>query len=124
MASIGSGSQQKGKAYERKISNLLTKTFGVQVRRTPSPERWKSTNLGDLNASKNEKTILNDFFWECKKRENFSPLAWYEKAKGDSDQYQIPVVVASKNHEDDFVFLSLSDFLKILVELDGYRKSK
>lgn len=122
MASRGSGSQQKGKAYERSIGNILTRAFGVQVRRTPSPERWKTTNLGDLNASKDESTILNDFFWECKKREAFAPLTWYKKAQNDSGPNQKPVVVASKNHEDNFVFLSLMDFLQLLIELEEYRK--
>jgi len=122
MASIGSGSQQKGKAFERKIAKIISDTLGIDFRRTPSPERWK-TNKGDGNAPTYIKTIAHDFMWEMKCRESWNILDWYKKAADDSQgTFKKPVVVASRNHENSYVFLTLEDFLKILTELDGYRK--
>lgn len=122
MASPGRGSQQKGKNHEREIAKLLSVTFGVDVRRTPSPERWK-TIKGDVNVGTWVKSIVADFMWECKNRESWNILDWYRKAADDTEgTYKIPVVVASKNNETNYVFLSLEHFLRILKELDGYRK--
>lgn len=121
MAKPGSGSQQKGKNHEREVAKLISDALGIDFRRTPSPERWK-TNKGDGNAPRWIKTIAHDFMWEMKCRESWSILDWYKKAKDDAGPYQMPVVVASKNFEDNYAFLKLSDFLRILKELDGYRK--
>jgi len=61
--------------------------------------------------------------WEMKSRESWNILDWYKKAADDSQgTFKKPVVVASRNHENSYVFLTLEDFLKILTELDGYRK--
>lgn len=123
MASRGAGSQQKGKEHEREVAKILSSKLGIDFRRTPSPERWK-TIKGDINGPTYQKTIANDFMWECKKRESWAILDWYRKAKDDSAGYQIPIVVASKNYEQNYVFMSLDDFLRILKELDGYRKGE
>ena len=122
MASRGAGSHKKGADYERKIAKQLSELFGTTVKRTPAQESAK-IHGGDVNAHKGDDTILVDFFWELKKREAWSILDWYKKAKDDcSGTRQMPIVVASKNNEDDYVFLSLSDFSRILRELEGYRK--
>lgn len=124
MASRGSGSRQKGKNYELKLAKFFKAEFGVDVKRTGAQERWKAHG-GDINAPAYTYTILNDFFWEAKNRESWAILDWYKKAN--DDNYGTPkktVVVVSKNHEDDYVFLSLRDFTNILKELDGYRKEE
>lgn len=122
MASRGAGSHKKGADYERRVAGILTETFGVKVQRTPAQESAKLYG-GDVNAHVADNTILTDFFWELKKREAWSIIDWYKKAKDDcSGTRQIPIVVASKNNEDDYVFLTLSDFSRILRELEGYRK--
>ena len=123
MASIGRGARDKGANYERRVAKILSAKFGVPVKRTGSQERWGFYS-GDVNAPKNIKTILNDFFWECKNREAWAILNWFSKAKDDVRGDSMPVVVASKNNEDDYVFLTLQDFLKILYELEGYRKEE
>ena len=123
MASIGKGARDKGANYERKIAKILSAKFGVPVKRTGSQERWGFYS-GDVNAPKDITTVLNDFFWECKNREAWSILDWYAKAKDDVKGNSIPVVVASKNNEGDYVFLSLQDFLRILYELEGFRQEK
>lgn len=122
MASRGAGSHKKGADYERKIAKYLSQAFGTEVKRTPAQESAK-IHGGDVNAHKGDDTILTDFFWELKKRETWSIIDWYKKAVDDCGATrQIPIVVASKNNEDDYVFMSLKDFTRILRELDGYRK--
>lgn len=124
MASIGRGARNKGGNYERKIAKLFTERFGTKVKRTGGTERSKIVNLGDINASKNVDTILNDFFWELKCREKWAILDWYKKAKDDAGPYHIPIVVASRNHEDDYAFMKLDHLIRLLVELDGYRREE
>lgn len=124
MASRGSGSQQKGKNHEREVSKLISDALGIDFRRTPSPERWKATK-GDGNAPSWQKTIAHDFMWEMKCREAWSILDWYKKAKDDTGESgRIPVVVAKRNREDNYAFLTLTDFLALLAELDAYRKNE
>ena len=120
MASRGRGSYQKGANYERKIAKILADTFAVTVKRTGAQESAK-VHGGDVNAHRGEKTVINDFFWECKARESWSLIDWLKKAQDDSG-FRPALVVATRNHEDDYAFMRLSDFLRILKELDGYRK--
>lgn len=125
MASRGRGARTKGADFERRISKLLTSRFGIDVKRTGGTERSKIVNKGDVNASKYQDTLLNDFFWELKNRESWAILDWYKKAVDDAQGTTLkPLVVATKNFEKDYVFLSLDDFLSILVELEGYRKEE
>lgn len=124
MASRGSGSQKKGSDFERKIARKLKEVFGVDVKRTGTQERWKAHG-GDVNPPSYSNTILKDFFWECKNRENWAILNWFKKAQDDSSKSgQIPVVVASKNHEDDYAFLRFEDFIDIIKELEEYKKKE
>ena len=123
MASRGRGARNKGATFERALSKKLSSAFGIDVKRTGGTERSKIVNKGDVNASKYIKTILNDFFWEAKNRESWSIIDWYKKACDDAQGTVLkPVVVATKNQEKDYVFMSLDDFIKVLVELEGYRK--
>lgn len=123
MASSGKGSRDKGAQYERDIANQFSDKFDLDVSRTGSQERW-SFYGGDVHAPQGEETILNDFFFELKNRESLpkTVLKWYKKARDDADgSYKIPALITTKNYEDDYVMLTLDNFLKILKELDGYR---
>jgi hypothetical protein len=123
MATPGRGSQQKGKNHEREVAKIISEALGVSAKRTASPERWK-INKGDINAPLWEESIMHDFVWEAKCRESWSILDWYHKLEDDIGlTTKLPVVVASKNHEDQYVFLKLDHFLRVLKELDGYRKA-
>jgi hypothetical protein len=123
MASVGKGARDKGANFERDIARKLATAFGVEVRRTGAQERWKSTNGGDVNARKGEDTVLNDFFFELKCQEKWNLLEWYKKAVDDvGGMHQIPMVVAKKNRESEYCFLKLDDMIRLLQELDGYRK--
>ena len=120
MASRGKGARNKGANYERKLAKILSDRFGVKVKRTGAQESAK-VHGGDVNAHRGEDTILNDFFWEAKCREAWQIIDWLKKAQDDSGM-RPAIVVATKNNEDDYAFLKLDDLLRILVELDGYRK--
>ena len=115
-------SQKKGKAYERHLANKLKDWFKEDVRRTGAQEKWKSRS-GDVNP-RNSSSILGRYHWEAKKREAWAILEWWKKAKDDAETYRTPVVVASRNNEDDYVFMKLEDFLKLLKELDGFLKKE
>lgn len=122
MASPGRGSYQKGANYERKIAKLLSDTFGVVVKRTGAQESAK-VHGGDVNTHRGNDSILNDFFWECKAREAWSIIDWLKKAQDDEGQIGRPaVVVATRNNEADYAFMRLEIFLRLLKELDSYRK--
>lgn len=122
MASRGAGSYKKGADFERKIAKLFSEKFGVQVKRTGAQESSK-VHGGDVNAHRGEKTILNDFFWECKARESWSLIDWLQKAQDDSG-FRPAVVIATRNYEAEYAFLKLEDFIRLLIELDGYRNEK
>lgn len=124
MASKGKGSRDKGANFERKIADRFSERFNIDVNRTGSQERW-SYYGGDVHAPDGSDTILNDFFFELKNRENLPKtiIKWYQKAVDDAEgSYKTPVVITTKNYEDDYVFMTLDDFEKILFELEGYRK--
>jgi hypothetical protein len=124
MASRGAGAYKKGADYERKIAKYLQSLFGIEVKRTPAQESAK-VHGGDVNAPKYLNSILSDFFWELKRRESWDLIGWHKKACDDAGMSrQIPVVVTTKNREEDYVFLKLSDFARLLKELDGYRKGE
>lgn len=123
MASRGKGARDKGANYERKIADRFSDRFGIEVNRTGSQERW-SYYGGDVHSTDKE-TILNDYFFELKNRENLPKtiIKWYEKASDDAEgSYKQPVVICTRNHETDYVFMSLDDFEKVLYELEGYRR--
>ena len=120
MATIGRGSQIKGADFEREIAQFLSKYFIQQVKRTPSPEKYK-WHSGDLGC-RDTYSILARFHWELKKREAGSIYGWYHKAEDDAETLKIPVVVFSKNRESNYVCLSLTNFCGLLKELEGFLK--
>lgn len=124
MASTGKGARNKGARFEREIAELLSDKFDIQVKRTGAQERW-SFYGGDVHAPLNQETVLNDFFFELKNRESMPKtiIKWYQKAADDAEgQMKKPAVVCTRNHEDTYVFLTLQDFLAILLELEGFRQ--
>jgi hypothetical protein len=124
MASRGAGSYKKGADYERKIAKYLQGVFNIPVKRTPAQESAK-VHGGDVNAPKYLNSILSDFFWELKRRESWDLIGWHKKACDDAgNSNQIPIVVTTKNREEDYVFLRFNDFVRILNELEGFRKEE
>lgn len=124
MAKPGRGSYVKGANFERKIAKLLSQKFGVDVKRTGAQESAK-VHGGDVNTHRGNKSVLNDFFWECKAREQWDLIGWLKKAQDDEGLIGRPaVVVATRNNQDDYVFLKFSDFLNILQQIDMERKKE
>jgi len=121
MSSKGRSAQIKGKRFEREVANYLAKKLGVEVRRTPSNERWKVRNQGDVNARGD--SIMNRYHWEAKNHKTISIKEWYQKASDDSG-YRDPLVVFRGRPGQTLVALSLQDFAKILVELQGYNEGE
>lgn len=118
MAHRGRGAQAKGKQFERDVAKKVQSVLGIEMRRTPSNERWK-TRGGDVNP-RNYFSIAGRFHWELKNQETWKILDWFKKASDDAEELRTPLVVVSRNREREYVFLTLDDFLRLLVELQGY----
>lgn len=119
MASRGSSAQNKGKAFERDVAHLIQKYFKVKARRTPSAERWKITNTGDVNAERG--TVLDRFHIEAKHHNTVKIKEWFRKATDDANGYRVPLVVFKiPNTSDVLVTMSYEELLKVLLELNGY----
>ena len=59
---------------------------------------------------------------ECKNQEKLNIWKALEQSKGDArGTLKTPLVVFTKNFEDDYVALKYNDFVNILLELDEYR---
>ena len=79
---------------------------------------------GDIMAR--GETILNDFYIEMKNCEQWKLLEWYKKAREESldlGLLKIPIIDVTRNLEEHFIFIRRDHFVKIMRELEGYRKS-
>lgn len=54
------------------------------------------------------------FHFEAKNQETWKPLEYWKQAERDCPQNKMPVVVMSKNREDAFAFLKLTDLIHII----------
>tara|TARA_R100001443_G_scaffold113436_1_gene128095 strand:+ start:10256 stop:10609 length:354 start_codon:yes stop_codon:yes gene_type:complete len=108
---------QKGKRFELRIAKDLAKKFDTNIRRTP--------NSGGLSIKGDILTtsgILSEYSWECKNQEKLN--IWKALHQSESDAIgtlKTPVVVFTKNHENDYCALRYEDFINILLELDELR---
>ena len=108
---------KKGKRFELRIAKDLAKKFDSNIRRTP--------NSGGLSIKGDILTtsgILSEFSWECKNQEKLN--IWKALHQSESDALgtmKSPVVVFTKNFEDDYIALRYDDFVNILLELDEFR---
>ena len=118
MASRGSSANAKGKDFERKISKEIASALKEEVNRTPSQERFKVRNQGDVNA-RDYNSILSRFHLELKCHDTLAIPNWWKKTKDDSLN-RTPVLVAHLKQSDDLVIMKLPDWLRILHELKGY----
>lgn len=110
-------SQQKGKRFEREIAKRLSKSFDLDVKRTP--QSGGMSFKGDIIALKG---ILSEFHWECKNQESLNIWKAFKQSKSDCRIGKIPTVVFTKNFEDQYIALRFDDFENILLELDELRK--
>ena len=122
---IGKKSKRKGARNEREGgAKFYEKEFGITVRRTPRSGGFGSFMPGDIMAK--GQTILNDFYIEMKNCEQWKLLEWYKKAREESLDLglsKIPIIDVTRNLEEHFIFIRRDHFVKIMRELEGYRKS-
>lgn len=108
---------KKGKRFELRIAKDLAKKFDSNIRRTP--------NSGGLSIKGDILTtsgILSEFSWECKNQEKLNIWKALHQSENDAlGTMKSPVVVFTKNFEDDYVALRYDDFVNLLLELDEFR---
>lgn len=108
---------KKGKRFELKIAKDLAKKFDTNIRRTP--------NSGGLSIKGDILTtsgILSEYSWECKNQEKLNIWKALHQSEGDAaGTRKTPVVVFTKNFENDYAALRYEDFVNILLELNELR---
>jgi len=108
---------KKGKRFELKIAKELAKKFDTNIRRTP--------NSGGLSIKGDILTtsgILSEYSWECKNQEKLNIWKALHQSEGDAaGTRKTPVVVFTKNFENDYVAFKFEDFVNLLLELDELR---
>tara|TARA_Y100000385_G_scaffold79884_1_gene81437 strand:- start:455 stop:808 length:354 start_codon:yes stop_codon:yes gene_type:complete len=111
---------QKGKRFELRIAKDLAKKFDTNIRRTP--------NSGGLSIKGDILTtsgILSEYSWECKNQEKLNIWKALHQSEGDAaGTRKTPVVVFTKNFENDYAALRYEDFVNLLLELDELRNEK
>lgn len=109
MASVGRGSQIKGKNFERRIAKLLTDWWGSTIRRVP--------NSGGLNIKGDIMTENVDdmknfpFHFELKCQERWNVSNYFSQAEYDCPKDKKPAVIFSKNNDNVYIMLKLEDFI-------------
>ena len=110
---------QKGKRFEREISKYLSEKFNTDIKRTP--------NSGGLDMKGDILTtdlnnVLSEYNWECKNQEKLNIWKALSQSKGDCiSSRKKPLVVFTKNFEDNYVAMKLEDFTQLLLEIDQLR---
>lgn len=108
---------KKGKRFELKIAKDLAKKFDSNIRRTPNSGGLSIK--GDIMATSG---ILSNFNWECKNQEKLNIWkALHQSANDCVGSLKTPLVVFTKNFENDYVALKYDDFVNLLLELNEYR---
>jgi hypothetical protein len=102
---------RKGKDYERHIAKTINDKLDSHCRRTPN-----SGGLSIKGDIIDTQGVMSRFHVECKKQERANVWKFMEQSRNDSGR-RIPLVVMSKNHEDDYVFIELDDFLNLVLEI-------
>lgn len=121
----GRSAKIKGATYERKVASIFEKRWGLKLRRTPSSGGFAkaSENIkirGDLSCL--DQNLLLHI--ECKNQKTWQLKAWIRQAQEDCPEGKIPLVILHQEQineggtriqkADDFVVLSLDDFLEIV----------
>jgi len=119
--------QQKGGNWERNVSKILEqefKIFGYKFRRTPSQERWKSYS-GDVNCINcPQNSIFRDLHLECQSRKNPSIFPKLKKTIDDGKPKDGILITKKTGEPLEIVSMSLKSFLKLILELEGYRQDE
>ena len=109
---------KKGKRFERDVAKTLNKKFGTNVRRTP--QSGGLSIKGDI-IDIDDNSILSEFHFECKNQERLNIWKALAQARGDKPLGKIPLVVFTKNHEQDYVCIEFHDFINLVKEIEEWR---
>ena len=115
----GRTSKQKGGEFERQVARSFGNTFDIELVRTPQSGGFVKNSdkaddfRGDIVPV--ERNIKLQLHLECKNQKTWKIPEWYRQAKEDCPKGKIPLVVFHKhNSNENFVHLSLEDFLSII----------
>ena len=107
-------SKKKGDRFERDVAKQLTKKFNTKVRRTPMSGGMSiKGDIIDINPD----SVLFDYHWECKNQEKLNIWKALEQARNDKPMGKTPVVVFTKNFENDYACLEFEDFMNLLLTI-------
>ena len=129
---LGKNNKSKGAAQERRISKLLQKyidkyELGYLVRRTPRSGAIHEFEPSDFMFSRLPKwSVFANLHFESKVGHNWPIVEWFDKStqiESERETNRNPVIVARKPGESrDFAIMDYEEYVKLLCELDKYRK--
>jgi Holliday junction resolvase len=108
----GRACKTKGKAFERKVAELINQYFGSKARRTPSSGAIQDRFPGDIMDLPPE---LDVFSIECKNQEKTSVFEWMKQAEqGARIAKKEPLLVFTKNNSPIYAMLSFEFFMYLM----------
>ena len=110
---------QKGKRFEREVCKIINNKFDSNVRRTP--QSGGLSIKGDI-IDINPDSALYDYHWECKNQEKLNIWKALAQARNDKPMGKTPVVVFTKNFENNYACLELEDFLNLIKTIEDYEQ--
>lgn len=124
----GKYSKNKGSDYERIIAKLLSKEFGVDVRRTPMSGGFHLDFAGDVFVAGSKPSILRRFIIDPKRWARFDRKLFeqledlrYLANKRMIGSNQTAWQIWRFDHMDEaYAVFNLHDIIKLLKEFDGY----
>lgn len=125
MASVGSGSRQKGSNFERKVAKQLSLWWGHTFHRTPGSGslHWQSENnvAGDIVATPSSGF---PFVCECKNQEagnwtlesvvlgKHDVKYWWQQVVADARRVdRVPLLIFTRNRSDEFIMMPYEENL-------------
>lgn len=125
----GKRSRNKGSSYERTIAKKFAQVFGVELVRTPQSGGFMKNSdkaddfRGDILAV--DPNIQMDLHIECKNHQKWTLPQWIHQAESDCPKGRIPIVIFHQYRtSQDYVCLSLEDFLRLVPKKRIFRKKE
>ncbi len=109
---------QKGKRFEREVCKIINNKFDSNVIRTP--QSGGLSIKGDI-IDINPDSPLYDYHWECKNQEKLNIWKALAQARADKPMGKIPVVVMTRNFENNYACLELEDFLNLIKTIEDLK---
>ena len=114
---MGVNANKKGKRFELQVAKYLSNMFNSKISRTPNSGGLSLK--GDIMATQG---ILSEFNWECKNQEKLNIWKALEQSANDClGSHKQPLVVFTKNFENDYLACELETFVQLLLELEQLR---